>query len=385
MLDRLIRPTLLRRLETTPAAALVGPRQAGKTTLARSLSQVYYDLELEAERLRLDLDWPQIERERRLVVLDEAQAWPEVFPRLRAAIDGDRQRNGRFLLLGSVSPALMTQVSESLAGRLALVELTPLLSRELPSEVEQERRWLCGGFADGGVLAAGAYPQWQLDYLALLVQRDLPNWGLPSRPQVTDRLLRMLAASSGQMWNASKIGQGLGLTYHTINRYADYLTGAFLIRLLQPFEANVRKRITKSPKLHWRDSGLLHAVLRTADHQSLLAQPWVGASWEGFVVEQTLGLLAALGPPHAGYHFRAGNRDEIDLVLEIDGEIWAIETKLTTSPSPHDLARLDRSADMIGASRRFLVSQTPIPAGDERRASHSLGSFSRWLVERFDR
>ena len=385
MLDRLVRPALLRRLETTPAAALVGPRQAGKTTLARSLSPVYYDLELETERLRLDLDWPQIQQEPRLVVLDEAQAWPEIFPRLRGAIDDDRQRNGRFLLLGSVSPALMTQVSESLAGRLALVELSPLLWRELPSEVEQARRWLCGGFADGGVLAAGAYPQWQRDYLALLVQRDLPNWGLPSRPQVTDRLLRMLAASSGQTWNASKIGQSLGLTYHTVNRYADYLAGAFLIRLLPPFEANVRKRITKSPKLHWRDSGLLHAVLQTADHPSLLAQPWVGASWEGFVVEQALGLLAALGPAHVGYHFRAGNRDEIDLVLEVEGELWAIETKLTTSPSPHDLARLDRSADLIGANRRFLVSQTPVPAGDEHRASHSLGSFSRWLVERFGR
>ena len=338
---------------------------------------------MESERLRLDLDWPQIQTERQLVVPDEAQVWPEVFPRLRAAIDNDRQRNGRFLLLGSVSPALMTQVSESLAGRLALVELTPLLWPELPSGVEQARRWLCGGFADGGVLAAGAYPQWQLDYLALLVQRDLPNWGLPSRPQVTERLLRMLAASSGQTWNASKIGQSLGLTYHTVNRYTDYLAGAFLIRLLPPFEANVRKRITKRPKLHWRDSGLLHAVLQVVDHRTLLSQPWVGASWEGFVVDQTLGLLGALGQPHAGYHFRAGNQDEIDLVLEIDGEVWAIETKLTTSPSPRDLARLDRSAELIGASRRFLISQTPVPGGDDHRASHNLGSFSRWLVERF--
>ena len=383
MLDRLVHPALLRRLDATPAAALVGPRQAGKTTLARSLSPVYYDLELETERLRLDLDWPRIEREQRLVVLDEAQAWPEVFPRLRAAIDNDRQRNGRFLLLGSVSPALMHQVSESLAGRLALIELTPLLWCELPSDVEQNRRWLCGGFPDGGVLTGGAFPQWQRDYLALLVQRDLPNWGLPSRPQVTERLLRMLAASNGQTWNASKIGQSLGLSYHTVNTYTDYLTGAFLVRLLPPFESNVRKRVTRSPKLHWRDSGLLHAVLQVPDQRFLLSQPWVGASWESFVAEQTLGLLAALGPAHAGYHFRAGDRNEIDLVLEIDGEVWAIESKLTTSPSPHDLARLDRSAELIGASRRFLVSQTPVPGGDDNRASHSLGTFSRWLVERF--
>ncbi len=145
------------------------------------------------------------------------------------------------------------------------------------------------------------------------------------------------------------------------------------------------KRVTRSPKLHWRDSGLLHAVLQIPDQGSLLSQPWVGASWESFVVEQILGLLTALGTAHTGYHFRAGERNEIDLVLEVDGEVWAIEYKLTTSPSPHDLARLDRSAELINANRRFLVSQTPVSSGDDGRASHNLGSFSSWLRERFGR
>lgn len=145
-------------------------------------------------------------------MLDEAQAWPEAFSRLRGTIDQDRNRNGRFLLPGSVSPTLMTEVSESLAGRLALLELTPLLLGELDSQAARDRLWLCGGFPDGGVLTPRAFPRWQTDYLALLVQRDLPNWGLPARPQTTARLLRMLAATHGQAWNASAIGKSLGLS-----------------------------------------------------------------------------------------------------------------------------------------------------------------------------
>ena len=382
MLDRLLHPTLLRRLAASPAAALVGPRQAGKTTLARAISSIYYDLEQEEDRLRLDLEWPRVEKESRVVVLDEAQAWPEVFPRLRGAIDARRRPNGRFLLLGSVSPALMTEVSESLAGRLALLELTPLLWDELPSEAARKRRWLCGGFPDGGVLSPGAFPRWQADYLALLVQRDLPTWGLPARPQVTSRLLRMIAATHGQTWNASGIGKSLGLSYHTVNSYLDYLVGAFLIRQLAPYHANIKKRIVKSPKIYWRDTGLLHALLDVEDFESLLDRPWVGASWEGFVIEQVLGLLDAQGKSHRASYLRTSDRMEVDLVLELEGEVWAIESKLTSSPSPHDLTRLDAAADLIAADRRFLISQTQRASGDDVRASHGLPSFLGWLRER---
>ena len=147
---------------------MVGPRQCGKTTLARSLGGRYFDLEQEPDRLRLDLEWDRVTASPELVVLDEAQAWPEIFARLRGAIDEDRGRNGRFLLLGSVSPSLMRQVSESLAGRLALVELTPLALSELPDEDQRERRWVFGGYADGGVLRGHGHPVWQLDYLELL-------------------------------------------------------------------------------------------------------------------------------------------------------------------------------------------------------------------------
>ena len=376
---------ILERLATYPAVALVGPRQCGKTTLARSLGGLYFDLEQEAERLRLDLEWQRLVGGDSLVILDEAQAWPDVFPRLRGAIDGDRRRMGRFLLLASVSPSLMVQVSESLAGRLSLVELTPLLGSELETDAARERRWLCGGYPDGGVLAPGPFPRWQLDYLALLSQRDLPTWGFPARPQTTDRLLRMVAALHGQAWNASQVGQALGVSYHTVNGYLDYLAGAFLIRRLYPFQANVRKRLVKRPKVYWRDTGLLHALLQVPDRRALLGQPWVGASWEGFVIEQAIGELATMGRAFEPYYFRTSDQHEVDLVLELDAERWAVEVKLTASPGPEDLARLDRCADMVGATRRFLVSQTPRPSGDERRASLDLASFLGLLRGSIDR
>ena len=375
MLARRIHRELTERLKAYPAVALVGPRQCGKTTLAQSLRGIYFDLERAEDRLRLDLEWEALVAGKKLAILDEAQAWPEVFARLRGEIDRDRKRMGRFLLLGSVSPSLMIRVSESLAGRLSIIELTPFLWTELKSESSRERRWLCGGYPDGGVLKPKRYPRWQLDYLALLAQRDLPLWGLPAKPQTTDRLLRMLAAVHGQMWNASQVGQSLGLSYQTVNSYVDYLAGAFLIRRLRPFQANLRKRLIKSPKVYWRDSGLLHALLNVSDERTLLAQPWVGASWEGYVIEQALGELSSRGCAFEAYYFRTSDQFELDLVLDHGRERWAVKIKLTASPGPADMARLDRTADLIGASRRFLVSQVERSSGNLERASCNLLGF----------
>jgi predicted AAA+ superfamily ATPase len=375
MIPRRVKRQLLKRLKVYPAVALVGPRQCGKTTLAHSMRGVYFDLEHEADRLRLDLEWDTIVAGQDLVILDEAQAWPEVFNRLRVAIDRDRKRTRRFLLLGSVSPSLMVHVSESLAGRLSIVELTPFLYTELKTTPRQERHWLCGGYPDGGVLDRKQYPRWQLDYLALLSQRDLPMWGLPAKPQTTDRLLRMLAGVHGQTWNASQVGQSLGLSYQTVNSYLDYLAGAFMIRRLQPYRANIRKRLVKSPKVYWRDSGLLHAQMNVPDERTLLAQPWVGASWEGFVIEQAIGELSSQGCIFDAYYFRTSDQHEVDLVLDRGRELWAVEIKLTASPGSADMARLDKAAGLIGASRRFLVSQTRRSTGDEKRASCSLPGF----------
>ena len=355
MLKRTISPLIAQRLHDYPAVALVGPRQSGKTTLARQLGKRYYDLEQESDRLRLDVQWDEVVAGRGLLVLDEAQEWPEVFARLRGEIDRDRQRAGRFLLLGSVSPTLMTRVSESLAGRLSVVELAPLTWEELNSNAQRHRHWLMGGFPDGGVLNGRTFPTWQRDYLDLLRQRDLPNWGLAATPQTMLRLMRMLASVHGQEWNATQIGSSLGLSYHTINSYVDYLVSAFLLRRLEAYHANIRKRLVKRPKIYWRDTGLLHSIMNIEDADSLLSQPWVGASWEGYVIQQVISALEIKGAVHNAFYLRTSDQREIDLILELRGERWAIEVKLTSRPSRDDLASLNRNADLIEADKRFLV------------------------------
>ncbi|MDH4189995.1 MAG: ATP-binding protein [Betaproteobacteria bacterium] len=373
MRKRTVSDLLRSRLAGFPAAALVGARQCGKTTLARRFSTLYFDAEQPADRLRLDLQWDSIVAGRRLVVIDEAQTWPEFFPRLRAAIDADRRRNGRFLLLGSVAPALMREVSESLAGRLALVELTPFLLGELPRGASA-RLWLKGGFPDGGVLGGRGFPAWQRDYAALMAQRDLPAWGLPAKPQVTQRLMYMLAGVHGQIWNASNLGQSLGLSYHTINHYLDFLQGAYLLRRLSPWSARLGKRLVKSPKIYLRDSGLLHALLGIADEEALLRHPAAGASWEGYVIEQLLAGLAALGLEAESSFLRTSDGREIDLVLGIGAESIAIEIKLSSRPGPDDFASLDRAADLIDATQRYIVCRTAAPIVERGRGVLDLGT-----------
>ncbi|OFZ97749.1 MAG: hypothetical protein A2Z64_01030 [Betaproteobacteria bacterium RIFCSPLOWO2_02_67_12] len=366
MKRRLVAALLRARLKRFPAAALLGPRQSGKTTLGHSLAERYYDAEQPADRVRLDLEWETVCASRGLTVVDEAQAWPELFPRLRAAIDAERRRNGRFLLLGSVSPALMREVSESLAGRLARVELTPFLLAELGPGA-RERLWLTGGFPDGGVLRAGRFPDWQRDYLALMAQRDLPGWGLPARAPVTDRLLHMIAVAHGQPWNASALGQSLGLSYHTVNGYLDHLEGAYLVRRLAPWSGNLRKRLIRNPRVYLRDPGLLHALLGIGSRDQLLRHPAAGASWEGFVIEQLLGSLAASGAHAEAHYLRTSDGHEVDLVLGLGRVTAAIEIKLSASASPQDLARLERVADMLAAEHRYIVCKTARPAASSTR------------------
>jgi len=359
MIKRLIANLLQKRLTEYPAIALIGPRQAGKTTLAKSLTENYYDLEANSDRLRIDSQWDNlVENAGNLVALDEAQSWPEIFPRLRSAIDKERERKRRFLLLGSVSPMLMTHVSESLAGRLGLVYLSPLILCEFPDMAANlDKVWLAGGYPEGGALAQSRFPQWHRDYLSLLIQRDLRNWGLPAKPAMTERLVAMLAALHGQLWNASNVSQALGISHPTVNTYLDYLEGAFLIRRLMPFHVNIRKRLVKSPKIYWRDSGLLHSILNVPEFNLLFKQPWVGASWEGFVIEQIISTLESLGKHCRPFFFRTHDRHEIDLVLDFGSQVWAIEIKLTSSPSEDDLRRLTASAKLIGASRSILISR----------------------------
>ena len=364
MLDRIYASQVRDLLGKFPAVALLGPRQCGKTTLARQLGGRYFDMETEGSLVRLDAEWETLGAGKDLVIIDEAQQAPRIFSRLRGTIDADRKRNGRFLLLGSVSPALMENVSQSLAGRLAMVRMTPFILPELgPARLDD--LWLYGGYPDGGILEASLFPQWQQNYLDALATRDLPIWGLPAKPQQTMRLLAMLAALHGQPLNASQLGSSLVLDHKTVLRYCDFLEGAFLIRRLAPYYVNLTKRLVKTPRVYWRDSGLLHALMNVNDLDQLYRQPWLGQSWEGFVVEQTLATLSAAGQRTQPFFFRTADGQELDLVLDWGSRRWAIEIKLTSDPSTGMIDRLHRTADLIDAERRVLLCRIaqPIEAG----------------------
>jgi uncharacterized protein len=357
MITRLLEPLVRERLRRFPAVGLLGPRQCGKTTLAKKLGDLYFDLEQPRERLRLDGLWDDITASSQLVALDEAQCWPEVFPRLRGAIDAQRRKNSRFLVLGSVSPELTKQVSESLAGRLSPLELTPLQAAEVPA-AKHEALWRAGGFPDGGLLDKAAFPSWQHGYLHLMTRRDLPQWGLPAKPTVTNRLFHLLAAAHGSHQNNSKFGQTLGLSHHTISGYLDFLEGAFLIRRLPPyFPHNITKRLVKTPKLYWRDTGLLHALLGLGPKDDLFSQDWIGESWEGWVIEQILAWHAAHGHAVQPYYFRTSDGLECDLLLVHDGMIELVEIKLTTNPRPEDMARLRQIRSLVKADRIVLLTR----------------------------
>lgn len=357
MIARTLRTYIVKCLRSYPAVAILGARQSGKTTLAKTFSDSYFDLELEQEKLRLDLQWEEIVESKKPVILDEAQNFPEVFARLRNAIDADRKRFGRFLILGSVSPGLMKSVSDFLTGRIALTELAPLSLMEM-GQIPRDNLWLMGGFPDGGILKPEQFPLWQQNYLELLAGRDLPAWGLPAAPPVTRRLFKMLAAAHGTVWNASMIGKSLGLSYHTVNSYLDHMDQAYLVRRLYPYSPNIKKRLVKSPKIYWRDSGLLHALLNVSKMEELMVQPWVGLSWEGWVIDQICTTLRNRGADFEPFFFRTSDGHELDLLLKYEAKLWAIEMKLSSSPDRRDLDRLNKIADMVGADRRILISKS---------------------------
>lgn len=383
MIDRAYRRLVVGKLNRYPAVALLGPRQCGKTTLSKSLFGRYFDMESLGAFVRLDAEWDRLMRGEELVVIDEAQCAPEVFPRLRGAIDSDRKRNGRFLLLGSVSPTLMRDVSESLAGRMGLVSMGPLAYPELVGPLGAdcvENLWLRGGFPDGGVLEANRFPEWQKDYLELLATRDLPEWGFPAKPQLTRRLLGMLVATNAQPLNASSLAMALGLDHKTVMGYCDFLEETFLVRRVRPWSGNIPKRLVKTPRLYWRDTGLLHAMMNIQNIDQLYTQPWVGHSWEGFVIEQILAVLGLVGRNAEPYFFRTSDGIETDLVLDWAGERWAIEIKLTSNPTRTMIQGLQKAADMIGATRRILICQSEEAIRSEEMQVTNLPSFLREIA-----
>ncbi len=318
-------------LRRSRIVALVGPRQVGKTTLARSFvaptSANYFDLEDPVSLARLAEPLTALSPLTGLVVIDEIQHAPHLFPVLRVLADRS-PAPANFLLLGSASPALLRQSSESLAGRIEIIEVPGFTIDEVGA-ANCATLWLRGGLPPAFLAATDEDSRiWRKNYLLALVERDLPQLGISIAPAALQRFLIMLAHYHGQVWNAAEPARALGLSENTVRRYLDLLTGAYLVRQLTPWHENIGKRQVKAPKLYWRDSGLLHHLLGIGDPDALLSHPKCGASWEGFVLEQALHRLQ----PDEAYFWATHAGAELDALLFIAGRRIGFEIKRADAP-----------------------------------------------------
>jgi uncharacterized protein len=376
MLPRKALFSVQQALKRQAAVALIGPRQVGKTTLAHAIADTMPSLYLDLESLedRNKLTEPALFLnlyEDRLVILDEIHRVPELFQSLRGLIDQGRRkgyRTGRFLILGSASMDLLRQSGESLAGRIAYIDMGPFDVRE----VEQNQQalmmlWLRGGFPESFLADDDRQSlAWRRDFIRTYLEREIPQFGPRIPAQTLERLWTMLAHNQGALLNASNLAASLAVSAQTVTRYIDLLVDLLLVRRLEPFHANVQKRLVKSPKTYVRDSGLVHALLGIPQHNALAGHPVVGMSWEGFVIEN---LIAAAPQGTRANFYRTAAGAEIDLILELpDGSRWAIEIKRGLSPSLErgfHQARLD-----LKPARSFVIypGETRYPLTEEVEA-----------------
>jgi predicted AAA+ superfamily ATPase len=333
-IKRSLTNSILARLQQMPAVALLGPRQCGKSTLAKHLispmaNGLYLDLEKSSDLNKLrDPETFFSHNRDKLICLDEIQRVPELFSFLRSTID-EENRHGRFLMLGSASRDLIQQSSESLAGRIAYLEMTPFQLGEV-GDPTLRTLWLQGGFPRSFLTDLEASHAWRIDFIRTFLERDIPQLGFAIPAQSMERLWRMCAHSHGQTLNASKIGGSLGTSHHTVHRYIDILAATFLLRILPPYEANIKKRLIKSPKIYLRDSGLLHALLDIETQNDLLGHPILGASWEGFVLEN----IITATPDWRHFFYRTATGVELDLIMEKGLRRIALECKASIAPKP---------------------------------------------------
>jgi len=342
--------TALRR---SPVVALLGPRQCGKTTLAHRIAAGYgdcdyFDLDSPRDQRRLQNPELALENSHGLVVLDEIQELPELFGILRSLVDRATCR-ARFLVLGSASPALVKGASESLAGRIEFVDLTPFLLREVGYE-KSRRLWIRGGFPRS-YLARSLKDSvaWREGFIRTFLQRDLPQLGITIPAPALRRFWTMLAHYHGQTWNAADISRSLGVSDKTVRSYLDILTQTYMIRQVQPWYENLGKRQVKAPKIYFRDSGLMHSLLSLEDEAALMGHPRVGASWEGFALEQVLGLAQ----PSEVYYWATYSGGEIDLLFESAGRRYGVECKFSEAPSVRRAAR--HMAETLGLHHLWIV------------------------------
>ncbi len=385
MIERRISRALRKALGRQAAVALIGPRQVGKTTLALDIAgkseALYLDLEIGAECAKLaDPALFLRSYEDRLVILDEIHRTPELFSELRGLIDQGRRRGrrtGRFLILGSASVDLLRQSGESLAGRIEYVELNPLGVLEAGEDDDSlNHLWVRGGFPDS-FLARNDEDSlaFRRSFIRTYLERDVAQFGWQIPAGTLERLWTMLAHGQGTLLNASRLASGLSISARTVSGYMDLLADLLLVRRLRPFYANVRKRLVKSPKIYVRDSGIVHALLGITDYNSLAGHPVVGASWEGFAIENLLSVAPA-GTMASFYRTSAGA--EVDLVLELPGSRgpWAIEIKRGLSGAPgrgfrnavEDI-RPERSFILTAGADRYPVAENVEAIGLREMAS----------------
>lgn len=340
MINRDKEKEILALLRQFPVVAIIGPRQSGKTTLAKKLSKsllkktLYFDLESPADNRRFD------DAEHFLssltdysIIIDEVQRRPELFALLRSLVDRKKVK-GKYLLLGSASPHLVQGVSESLAGRIAYCEITPFgLTEVYKKPADVLKHWFRGGFPDAWLSKnENDWFKWIDNFFKTFIDRDLNNlFGVTFSPELMQKLWRMLAHFNGSVWNASSFAKNLDVSPHTINRYIDYMEGAFMLRKLPAYFTNAKKRLVKSPKIYLRDSGILHYLSEVHSSKNLYYNPNVGNAWEGYVIEQICRLLP---PTITPYYYRTHDGSEMDLVL-VKGlkPILCIEIKTTNMPN----------------------------------------------------
>lgn len=335
-IKRAIEPDVKRNLRDFSVVAILGPRQCGKSTLAKEIislnkKSVYLDLELESDLRKIDD--PELflsQHEDKLVCIDEIQRMPDLFKVLRGIIDRKR-KNGRFLILGSASRDLIRQSSETLAGRICYMELRPFMFSEISAtgRADLMKLWTRGGFPESLLSRSNqSSTTWRENFIRTYLERDIPQLGFNIPARTLKRLWTMLAHSHGQVLNSSRLGESIGVSHTTVRSYLDILSQTFMIRLLQPYHANIKKRTIRSSKVYVRDSGILHSLLGIENKNDLFGHPVFGNSWEGFALEN---ILAAY-PGYEPYFYRTSSGVEIDLVLEKGKKRIAFEFKASKSP-----------------------------------------------------
>lgn len=394
MITRFAEQAVVEYMEIFPATGLIGPRQVGKTTLAR---QIERNVKASGKNaLYLDMEFPEDEAKLReavlfldplresLVIIDEVQRVPELFPILRSLIDRWRTP-GRFLLLGSAAPTIRTASSESLAGRIGYCELSPLLLLELFTEKNddiaavQRQNWLRGGFPQS-VLAPSEKRSltWRREFLRSYIERDLSMLGMAADPTMIRTMLTMLAHYHGQIWNNQTFAASLGISAPTVSRYARFFENSFITTFLQPFSINAKKRLVRSPKVYLRDSGLATALLGVPSWEALSGHPQLGALWEGYVIEQIRGVLGA-GRQMMMYRTHEGAECDV-LICEAGAPLYAVEIKYSSAPK---ITRGFRSviADLETTNNFIIIPQGMSYQADKNIIVLSLEQFLRQMKE----